>query len=418
MPKRFLIRCGAEELFEAGSQKALLAEVQKESEFWQEKAPGGISNPQTGERFQVYYDDLIDRVRGMGSENRELDISGYPDLAVYPPRSSINGRVLHRLLARGPDLYLPSCVCLYLWTEARWRQRRRDDNSTQGFQERLGLCLTVGSQLANEAFEVDAQASATETLEKLKAATIEAEASVAALITAREAHQKNIDNTEERSKARLDALRRLTSHRVSVAADAHGATFEGWQTKWEHTHSTFVQRLSLAEPAKLWNGKAKDHREAAGTAADLCRKHGMSEGTFYAWKAKMIVSDNGTELTSNAILKWCAEAKVEWHYIAPGKPMQNGFVESFNGRMRDEFLNETLFRNLAHARDLIEAWVTDYNTARPHSALGYQTPAGFALHLTTAIARPAARDESSARQAIAQPAPKGANAHRAPAVAG
>jgi putative transposase len=98
--------------------------------------------------------------------------------------------------------------------------------------------------------------------------------------------------------------------------------------------------------------------------------------------------------------------------------MQNGFVESFNGRMRDEFLNETLFRSLAHARDLIGAWVSDYNTARPHSALGYQTPAGFALHLKTAIARPAARDESSARRAIAQPAPTGANNHRAPVVAG
>jgi hypothetical protein len=98
--------------------------------------------------------------------------------------------------------------------------------------------------------------------------------------------------------------------------------------------------------------------------------------------------------------------------------MQNGFVESFNGRMRDEFLNETLFRNLAHARDLIAAWVTDYNTARSHSALGYQTPAGFALHLTTAIARPAASDESSARRAIAQPTPIGANDHRPPVVAG
>jgi transposase InsO family protein len=54
-------------------------------------------------------------------------------------------------------------------------------------------------------------------------------------------------------------------------------------------------------------------------------------------KPGMIVSDNGTELTSNAILKWCAEHKIEWHYIAPGKPMQNGCVESFNGRMRDEF---------------------------------------------------------------------------------
>ena len=78
----------------------------------------------------------------------------------------------------------------------------------------------------------------------------------------------------------------------------------------------------------------------------------------------------GTEFTSKAILKWANENGVEWHYIAPGKPMQNGFVESFNGRMRDEFLNETLFRNLAHARDLIAAWVTDYNTERPHSALG------------------------------------------------
>ena len=79
----------------------------------------------------------------------------------------------------------------------------------------------------------------------------------------------------------------------------------------------------------------------------------------------MIVSDNGTGLTSNAILKWCADNRIEWHHIAPGKPMQNGFVESFDGRMRDEFLNETMFRNIGHARDLIDAWVTDYNTAPP-----------------------------------------------------
>ena len=82
-------------------------------------------------------------------------------------------------------------------------------------------------------------------------------------------------------------------------------------------------------------------------------------------------------------------------------------MESFNGRLRDEFLNETLFRNLAHARELITAWVTDYNTERPHSALGYRTPAGFALYLTTAIARPATGVESSAHRAIAQPTPKG-----------
>jgi len=101
-------------------------------------------------------------------------------------------------------------------------------------------------------------------------------------------------------------------------------------------------------------------------------------------KPGMIVSDNGTELTSNAILRWCAEHRIEWHYIAPGKPMQNGFVESFNGRMRDELLNETLFRNLAHARVVIAAWANDYNTERPHSALGYQTPVAYAQTLTAA----------------------------------
>ena len=60
-------------------------------------------------------------------------------------------------------------------------------------------------------------------------------------------------------------------------------------------------------------------------------------------KPKSVVSDNGTELTSNAILSWASRTQVGWHYIAPGKPMQNAFVESFNGRLRDEFLNETLF---------------------------------------------------------------------------
>jgi len=95
----------------------------------------------------------------------------------------------------------------------------------------------------------------------------------------------------------------------------------------------------------------------------------------------MIVSDNGTELTSNAVLVWSGEAKVEWHYIAPGRPMQNGYVERFNGRMRDELLNETLFLSLAHARAVVRAWADDYNTERSHSSLGYATPAAFAAEI-------------------------------------
>ncbi|MGV1868645.1 IS3 family transposase [Rhizobium sp. VS19-DR96] len=95
-------------------------------------------------------------------------------------------------------------------------------------------------------------------------------------------------------------------------------------------------------------------------------------------KPGMIVSDNGTKLTSNAILAWSKDHKVEWHYIAPGRPMQNGYVESFNGRMRDELLNESLFFGLDHARSAIAEWAEDYNHFRPHSSLGYQTPADYA----------------------------------------
>jgi putative transposase len=93
---------------------------------------------------------------------------------------------------------------------------------------------------------------------------------------------------------------------------------------------------------------------------------------------RMIVSDNGTELTSNVILAWQQEHEIEWHYIAPGKPMQNGFVESFNGRLRDECLNEHLFINLDEAREIIEEWRIDYNTNRPHTSLAGLTPTEFA----------------------------------------
>lgn len=97
----------------------------------------------------------------------------------------------------------------------------------------------------------------------------------------------------------------------------------------------------------------------------------------------MVVSDNGTELTSNAMLAWQEDRGVEWHYIAPGKPMQNGLVESFNGRLRDECLNEHLFRSYRHARELIEEWRIDYNLHRPHTSLDGLTPNEFATRFQT-----------------------------------
>lgn len=96
----------------------------------------------------------------------------------------------------------------------------------------------------------------------------------------------------------------------------------------------------------------------------------------------MVVSDNGTELTSHAMLRWQEERSVLWHYIAPGQPQQNGFVESFNGRFRDECLNEHLFGSLPGARRVIEAWRIDYNTERPHTSLDGLTPVAFAARPT------------------------------------
>jgi putative transposase len=135
-------------------------------------------------------------------------------------------------------------------------------------------------------------------------------------------------------------------------------------------------------------------------------------------KPGMIVSDNGTELTSNAILAWCAEHRIEWHYIAPGKPMQNGYSESFNGRMRDELLNESLFFGLDHARQLISAWVADHNTARPHSSLGYPPPTAFAEGLRTARDHHAALRTGSARWPLAPVAPLGVSTTEALTAAG
>jgi putative transposase len=92
---------------------------------------------------------------------------------------------------------------------------------------------------------------------------------------------------------------------------------------------------------------------------------------------QIVVSDNGTELTSGAVLRW-ATGRLRWHYIEPGKPVHNAFVESFNSKLRDECLNEHVFLTLAEARRTIEAWRLDYNHCRPHSSLGALTPTEFA----------------------------------------
>ena len=98
---------------------------------------------------------------------------------------------------------------------------------------------------------------------------------------------------------------------------------------------------------------------------DAARLHGLPEE---------IVLDNGPEGTSRAMFEWSEKTGVRLRFIEPGKPVQNAFVESFNGRLRDECLNQHWFRSIAHARREISAWQHHYNTQRPHSSLGYKSP--------------------------------------------
>ncbi len=91
-----------------------------------------------------------------------------------------------------------------------------------------------------------------------------------------------------------------------------------------------------------------------------------------------IGTDQDPEFTCCALGQWAFEHGVELRFIQSGKPTQNGFIESFNRRFRDECLNEHWFRDVSHSREIIREWRQDYNECRPHSTLNYQTPSEFA----------------------------------------
>ena len=124
-------------------------------------------------------------------------------------------------------------------------------------------------------------------------------------------------------------------------------------------------------------------------------------------------SDNGPEFVARALLKWMADQKIETALIDPGKPWQNGVAESFNGKSRDECLSLEWFRSRAEAKVVIESWRRHYNEIRPHSSLGYLTPAEFAAKLkndaapASATGRDAARHGGFAPRPVAAPSLKG-----------
>jgi len=109
-------------------------------------------------------------------------------------------------------------------------------------------------------------------------------------------------------------------------------------------------------------------KRVTSVLSEVASVHGLPEN---------IVVDNGPEFISNAMDEWAYSREVKLHFIRPGKPVDNAFMESFNARLREECLNLNWFRSIEHARRIIEEWRIDYNETRPHSSLGFLTPKEF-----------------------------------------
>lgn len=163
-------------------------------------------------------------------------------------------------------------------------------------------------------------------------------------------------------------VQRRIGRRRSVGSRAPGPVAVRPNQRWS---LDFVHdQLASGRRFQVFNVVDHVTREALASVPDtsICSKQLVLDLTdLIAGRGKpgMIVSDNRTEMISNAALEWCGTAKINRHYTASGKTTQNEFVESFNERMRDELLNETLFSSLDHAREKTAAWAGDYNTRRP-----------------------------------------------------
>lgn len=160
-----------------------------------------------------------------------------------------------------------------------------------------------------------------------------------------------------------------------------------WDFVFDHTTSgTQLKWLSIVDEYSreclcLKVDRSITSEDVVDTLAELFAMRGVP---------RHIRSDNGPEFIATAIRQWLDQLNIEAMYIEPGSPWENGYAESFHSRFRDEFLALEEFENLSAARCLTSAWRHEYNEQRPHSSLGYQTPAEFAARCGTASVRPTA----------------------------
>ena len=176
-------------------------------------------------------------------------------------------------------------------------------------------------------------------------------------------------------RLRTRRKKRLSLHRGAVPP-AHGRN-QYWSMDFVHDQLVTGRTFRVLTVIDQWS------RESVMLEANVALTgqsvvEALDAVAAHRQLPKAITVDHGTEFTSKALDEWAYRRGVELDFIRPGKPVENAFIESFNGRLRDECLNVYSFESIAHAKDLIEAWRRDYNDRRPHGALGHLTPSEYA----------------------------------------
>ena len=180
--------------------------------------------------------------------------------------------------------------------------------------------------------------------------------------------------SELRLQVRTKRRKKLTRPRVPLEVPL--TANERWSIDFVHDQLADGRRLKILnivdDYSRVCVGQLTDLSISGERMTRYLDQIGQARGL-----PKRIVLDNGPEMTSKALFLWSQRRGVKLHFIQPGKPTQNAFVESFNGRFRDGCLNQQWFQGLEDARRIIDAWRVDYNEIRPHSSLDYQSPAAF-----------------------------------------
>ena len=168
--------------------------------------------------------------------------------------------------------------------------------------------------------------------------------------------------------------------RIGQQGKTVSAPNQQWAIDFVHDHLASRRTIRVLTVVDTFT------RECLALEVDTCLPsqrvtRALDRIIFERGRPESIRMDNGSELTSRHFLAWGVERRISLNYIQPGKPVQNAYAESFNGKFRDECLNTSWFTNLWEARRRIQLWREEYNTQRPHSSLGYKTPAQFAAAL-------------------------------------